>query len=1817
MPAPAGYTIETIDDLPDEAELEAGGLRTRADGSVVVSTRHGEIWEFDPDGGEWTKVTNALSNALGVWIDDDTGDIYSGTMPALVQVSDDDGDGLGDDYTVIADDWGWSGNYHEFVFGPVRDSEGNFYLNLNLSWAAENGVKGSGGSHAAPWRGWMVQITPDGEFVPFASGLRSPSGIGINDDDELFYTDNQGDYVPACHLSHVEEGNFYGHPASLVDLDEWTNEELNDTSNEVFDEMRTPPAAWVPYSQSRATAGLTFDEGGNFGPFEGQIFAGGQGNAKVMRFALEEVSGQYQGAVFNFADGLQSGVVREEFSPDGQSLWLGQTARGWGGPGSEPYGLQRIDYDGETTPFEIHSISVLPSGFEIEFTKPVDGAFAAVASNYDVSHWTYDNNQGYGSNRIDETAVDAAEMTATLSEDKTSVTLELPSIYITPQDETGVVGGTRLYGITVNNVQSADGESLEHSNAWYTVNRLPEGAVSLTYETTTSGDGLVEVTGTVSNPTGTELTGGSLSLTTDDSALSVTSTSDPSFDTVAPGDQYSAEWVVSVPDSEGDHELTLSTSFTQGGEQYDQSTSVTITEFEGLSIPYGMDCGGAHTDETVTIDGLEFDPTPAESQAIDITGNRTLTPDEIWWPDQVDPSPNPNSYGPVGQIPEVANTEHDTLYKTEHWANGELGYTFTVENGAYDVTLHFSELVSEQTPTRVFSVDIQGETVIDELDLVEEAGGPDTALVYTFENVEVTDNELVIEATSSSENPKFSGIEIREGDAEVEPELLSAPYGMDCGGSFTDETVTIDGLTFDPSPAESQAIDITGSRTLEPDEFWWPDSIDVTPAPNAYGGGLGTDIANTDLDSLYQTEHWAEGELTYDVSIENGVYDVTLHLAEIAQTAEDERVFSATVNGEPVFENYDLFADVGANAAVTKTIEGVVVTDNQLTIDTAASVNNPKVSGIEIREGQADIELEAGDDGWIGVAPSDIADETNPTLTLTAGEEYSLQWTNGGGGLTNFEIVDGEGTELVSSDYSDEAGETQTLVFTATTAMDAYRASTDAALQGDIDVTLPGPETVTPGGVGVGASPPSNGTALWNGEDATLDDWQSVGGGPAEWTDEGDYFEVNYGTGDIVTDESFGDCHLHLEWRAPTDVAGSGQSRANSGVFLMDRYEFQVLDTYDNPTYADGQAGAYYAQAPPLANPLRPPGEWQAYDIIWRGPRFADDGSVVRPAQATVLINGVVVQAHLDIGGPNTAGGIADYSPHPPAQPLRLQDHNDLSPPEFRNIWYQPLPEDLDTGQFDDLPAYDSSSGDTVVEVIEPGAAGSGLTEPPTDARVLLGSDGLAGWESPDGSEPDWTEADGYVEVSPGSGDIQTTTELGDSQIHLEWRVPEGVSGSGTDRGNSGLLMMGRYQLQLLDNDDNPVDPVQWAGAYPDQAPPLYDPAMAQGEWQTLDVVWQGPRFADDGSLSRPARATVLLNGTVVQARLVANGPNPDATVGEYQAHSAEAPLRLEENGDPVQFRNVWARSLEPSESESVEPISAPYGMDCGGAHTDETVTIDGLEFDPSPTESQAIDIDSNRPLSASEIWWPDAITATPNPNSDALGAGSEIANTDLDSLYQTEHWADGELTYDVTIENGTYDVTFHLAEIVITSSGSRVFSATVNGESVFEEYDIYDDVGANAAVTKTIEGVEVTDEELLVELESSIENPKVSGIEIRESSGGGGVPDEAIDPGTTIQFEAQSNSAWTGVAPSEIEGENPTLTLAAGETYTVEWTNRNGVQHNFVLEDADGNTVAQTDLVAAEGESETVEFEATDDLVAYYCQPHRVLDMAGEIEVV
>ena len=465
---PAGYSLETIE-IPPHITLGVGGMAFTPKGDLLICTREGEVWRYRD--GDWSRFAEGLHEALGLYVDPKTSEVWVMQRPELTKLIDEDGDGKADVYQTVNADWGLTDNYHEYAYGPVRDAEGNFYgtLNTSLSWVGWaksdrwdiGRVHDSKMGRAAPYRGWCFQITPGGKFIPYASGMRSPAGLTINKRGEIFYTDNQGDWNCTSSLHQVVKGRFYGHPSSLADHPDFAGKNLNRISEEEFDHLRQRPAIYLPHGELANSPGEpVFNEtGGKFGPFEDQVFIGDQTKSNEMRAWLERVGGEYQGVVFDFVDPLQCGVVRNRFAADG-SLWVGQTGRGWRSVGEKTFGLQRIRWDGKTIPMEMHSVSLTRTGFRIQFTKAIDHDAAAKSANYAIKHWGYIYQAEYGSPKVGLTELNPNSVK--VSSDGMVAELELPLVK------------ERVYQLTLSNIAGADGTPMTNPTGYYTLNRLRE-----------------------------------------------------------------------------------------------------------------------------------------------------------------------------------------------------------------------------------------------------------------------------------------------------------------------------------------------------------------------------------------------------------------------------------------------------------------------------------------------------------------------------------------------------------------------------------------------------------------------------------------------------------------------------------------------------------------------------------------------------------------------------------------------------------------------------------------------------------------------------------------------------------------------------------------------------------------------------------------------------------------------------------------------------------------------------------------------------------------------------------------------------------------------------------------------------------------------------------------------------------------------------------------------------------------------------------------------------------------------------------------------
>lgn len=469
---PHGYSVNAIDipapQLP--ARFEPTGLDFAPDGSVYVSTRTGGVWRRKDD--QWSLFAEGLQDVNGVQVAPDGRGVYVMQKPELTLLRDTDHDGRADVYETVEDRFRFSGNYHEFAYGPRMNSKGDLFFSLGLSANGNHPATSKSLNQmtsALGYRGWVMKRTPAGDLIPFASGLRSPAGIGMNAKDELFVTDNQGDWVAASYLTCVEAGDFLGHPASAWDRAEYgltpavldyrsnatTPEKVPPLDLEALAKIRKRPAVWLAHGDLTNSPGHpSFAPESGFGPFGGQAFIADIAHRNIIRVALEKVGGKYQGAVFPFIRPLRSAAYSTRFDPQG-NLWVGAVGRGWvtGDPA-----IEIIRHDPRATPFEMHHIAVTKDGFAIHFTAPL-GVQDLAAPDVLITEFHYEYWATYGSERFREASVPVTAVH--LSPDRTILTLRLPR-------KPGFV-----YELQLPELVSKSGLRLENNFAYYTLNQLP------------------------------------------------------------------------------------------------------------------------------------------------------------------------------------------------------------------------------------------------------------------------------------------------------------------------------------------------------------------------------------------------------------------------------------------------------------------------------------------------------------------------------------------------------------------------------------------------------------------------------------------------------------------------------------------------------------------------------------------------------------------------------------------------------------------------------------------------------------------------------------------------------------------------------------------------------------------------------------------------------------------------------------------------------------------------------------------------------------------------------------------------------------------------------------------------------------------------------------------------------------------------------------------------------------------------------------------------------------------------------------------------
>ena len=455
------YPIVNIP-LPKETVIEAGAFAVLPDRRVAVGTRHGEIFLIDgidaaKPNPSFRRFASGLDEIFGLTWQDNAFRVTQSCE--LTRVSDTDGDGEADRFETISDAWGYA-NYHEYVFGSKLDAEGNQFVALGLSESYY--------SHALN-RGFIMKVARDGKTTAFASGLRSPGGIGFDEHNALFYVESQGPWNCSCSLKAVSQNSFHGHPASFA----WYKyapelgpvPEMPTSGTRVVTEKQhvkqlVPYAVIFPYIRmGRSITAFSVDQThGKFGPFENQMFLGDYTQSILMRATTEQINGVWQGACYPFREGLSTGILNVEFTPGG-NLLCGGTNRGWPVRGIKPFALEPLDWSGKM-PFEINRVTITPEGFKVTFTKPVEPVTGNSPTSYALSAFTHPYHAGYGGPEIEQHKPEVRNVS--LAENGLSAMLTLEKI------DRGFV-----YELDLRRLRSRDQEELLHRHAFYTVNEIP------------------------------------------------------------------------------------------------------------------------------------------------------------------------------------------------------------------------------------------------------------------------------------------------------------------------------------------------------------------------------------------------------------------------------------------------------------------------------------------------------------------------------------------------------------------------------------------------------------------------------------------------------------------------------------------------------------------------------------------------------------------------------------------------------------------------------------------------------------------------------------------------------------------------------------------------------------------------------------------------------------------------------------------------------------------------------------------------------------------------------------------------------------------------------------------------------------------------------------------------------------------------------------------------------------------------------------------------------------------------------------------------
>lgn len=440
-----GLRVQTI--RPDGFEPRVGGMDFLSDGRLLVSTWDavGAVYALEGvESGDASRVravriAEGLAEPLGLKVVDD--EIFVLQKQELTQLVDHDGDGITDEYRTIANGWGATTDFHEFAFG-LEYRDGYFYATLGLAHRLEETEL------QVADRGTLIRIARDGTFDNIMWGLRQTNGIGTGPGGELFITENQGQWMPASKVIHVQEGQFHGSHYRMGDR--------------YKGQVMTPPALWLPQNEignSPSQPALI-----PHGTYAGQMLHGEVTHGGLKRVFLEKVGGAYQGAVFRFTQGLESGINRIAWGPD-NALYVGGVGMtgDWGWKGTQ-FGLQRLEFTGESV-FEILKIEATPAGFDVTFTEPLAAGHGDTLDDYLLQQWWYQPTARYGGDKMDLETL--APGNVTVSADRRTVHLEVP----------GLNEGWVVYFLLNDELQSSTGQSLWSGEAWYTLNAIPDETI--------------------------------------------------------------------------------------------------------------------------------------------------------------------------------------------------------------------------------------------------------------------------------------------------------------------------------------------------------------------------------------------------------------------------------------------------------------------------------------------------------------------------------------------------------------------------------------------------------------------------------------------------------------------------------------------------------------------------------------------------------------------------------------------------------------------------------------------------------------------------------------------------------------------------------------------------------------------------------------------------------------------------------------------------------------------------------------------------------------------------------------------------------------------------------------------------------------------------------------------------------------------------------------------------------------------------------------------------------------------------------------------